>query len=426
MADAPQDPPAATDPHEVLARAFVEHLSRAQEAQARATFDETMLGAMPEGALKGLWTQLQLGLGPFEEASGAKILAQGGYVIVLVRSRFEKGEVDIKVVYDKSQKVAGLFVVPVKAPEVWSAPDYADREAFTEREVSVGADPWVLPGTLTVPVGEGPHPAVVLVHGSGPNDRDETIGPNKPFKDLAWGLASRGIAVLRYDKRTLVHGQGMASIKNMSVKEESVDDAVEAVALLRRTEGIDPARISVIGHSLGATIIARITDRDDKLAGAVAMAPLGRTLEDTMVEQYTTIFSLDGQISDLEAQKLAEVSAERDKVKALTPSSEGSILGAPVSYWLDLKDFRPHEAAKGIGCPLLVLQGERDYQVTMVDFRMWEGALKGKAGVTLKSYPDLNHLFITGEGPSTPNEYEAPGHVDAVVISDLAEWLRAR
>jgi hypothetical protein len=228
--------------------------------------------------------------------------------------------------------------------------------------------------------------------------------------------------VLRYDKRTLVHSARMAQMATMTVKEESVDDALEALALLRRTEGIDPERIFVLGHSLGATIIARIADRDRQLAGAIAMAPLGRTLEDTMVEQFEYIFAADGEVSESEAQKLVAIRAGRDKIKALKPSDQGGILGAPVSYWLDLKGFVPHEAAKGIEAPLLVLQGERDYQVTMVDFEMWKGALGTKEGVSFKSYPTLNHLFIAGEGNSVPGEYQTPGHVDEEVVKDIAAW----
>ncbi len=118
-------------------------------------------------------------------------------------------------------RLSGLSMRP-PAPEVpYAPPDYAVAGAYTEREVTVGSGEWALPGTLTMPAGPGRFPAVVLVHGSGPNDRDETFGPNKTFKDLALGLASRGVAVLRYDKRTKVYGAKIAPLKQFTVKEET-------------------------------------------------------------------------------------------------------------------------------------------------------------------------------------------------------------
>jgi len=127
-------------------------------------------------------------------------------------------------------------------------PPYANAASFTEQDVRFGADPWILPGTLTIPRAAGPHPAVVLVHGSGPADRDETVGVLKPFRDLAWGLASMGTAVLRYEKRTRVHGARMLQdIPRLTVKEEVIDDAIAAVAFLRGVQGLDPERLFVIG-----------------------------------------------------------------------------------------------------------------------------------------------------------------------------------
>ena len=76
--------------------------------------------------------------------------------------------------------------------------------------------------------------------------------------------------------------------------------------------------------------------------------------------------------------------------------------------------------------PMLILQGERDYQVTMADLEGWRKALSGKSGVTIKSYPTLNHLFMPGEGKSKPSEYEQPGHVADVVVDDIAAWIRQR
>ena len=128
--------------------------------------------------------------------------------------QFEKTKLDVKVVSNRSGQITGLFFVPTKSAEKYQRPPYAKPAALQEREVQVGVGEWALPGTLTMPVGDGPFPAVVLVHGSGPNDRDETIGPSKPFCDLACGLASRGVAVLRYEKRTKQHVAKLAAPKN--------------------------------------------------------------------------------------------------------------------------------------------------------------------------------------------------------------------
>jgi dienelactone hydrolase len=284
-----------------------------------------------------------------------------------------------------------------------------------------------MPGTLTTPAGAAPFTAVELVHGSGPNDRDETVGGNKPFKDLAWGPASKGVAVLRYEKRTKQHGAKLASIRAFTVKDEVLDDALAAVELLRKTEGIDAKRIFVLGHSLGGMLVPRIGRLDPNIAGLIALAGATRPLEDVIPEQLAYIFSVDGTISPEEQKQLDQAKEQAAKVKALKPEDANSsaiVFSAPVSYWLDLRGYNPPETAKELKQPLLILQGERDYQVTMDDFKRWNAALATKSNVTFKSYPSLNHLFIAGTGRSTPSEYDQAGHVVAQVIEDIAAWIK--
>lgn len=314
-----------------------------------------------------------------------------------------------------------------------SAPPYADPALYTEQEVKISSGSFNLPGTLTMPKGEGPFPAVILVHGSGSNDRDESLGPNRPFRDLAWGLASKGIAVLRYDKRTLIYAEKSADpIENLTVKEESMDDALAAAALLRTTPGIDPQKVFILGHSLGGMLTPRIVAQDSELAGAIIMAGNTRPLEDLMVVQTSYLAEADGTVSLAEKNQIDIVKKLVRNIKALTESQRGEkglfILGAPAAYWLDLRSYNPVETARTLIQPLLILQGERDYQVTFKeDFQGWKDGLAELTQVTFKSYAQLNHLFMvgTGTGDSTAEEYAIPGHIPPEVIADIAAWIKA-
>ncbi|HYG61435.1 MAG TPA: alpha/beta fold hydrolase [Thermoanaerobaculia bacterium] len=413
------------------AERFVDLLAQGGFEEAAKGFDNTMKAAAPPAKLAEIWKALQAQLGPFQKRTATRVEPLGGYRSAFVTSRFEKDAVNLQVVFDGEGRIAGFFVKPAPAaagaapaPGTTPAlPAYIKKDSFQEKEVEVGAGEWAVPGTLSIPTGKGPFPAVVLVHGSGPNDRDETLGPNKPFRDLAWGLASKGIAVLRYEKRTRFHGDKLASLPKPTVKEETVDDAVAAAQLLRRTEGIDPRRVFVLGHSLGGMLIPRIGARDGEIAGLVILAGLTRPMEETIVQQLSYIASLDGTVTDEEKKRLDEFQEQAAKVKGLTPESTESLMGIPASYWLDLRGYNPPAAAARLRQPLLILQGERDYQVTMDDFQAWKKGLAEKKNVTFKSYPNLNHLFMEGEGKATPSEYERPGHVAAVVIDDIAEWV---
>jgi dienelactone hydrolase len=286
-----------------------------------------------------------------------------------------------------------------------------------------------LPGTLTLPKGEGPFAAAVLVHGSGPHDRDETIGPNKPLRDLAWGLASQGIAVLRYEKRTHAHGPRLASNKeSLTIKEETIDDALLAVAELRKHKEIDAQRIVVIGHSLGATAAPQIGLRDPALAGLVLLAGNARLLEDVILDQVSYIKSLKGKLTDKDREELDDLKKQVARVKdpKLTADTKAKELplGIPAAYWLGLRAYDQTEIASRLKLPILIVQGERDYQVTMDDFSAWKKALASHRNATFRSYPKLNHLFMEGEGKAKPAEYEKAGHLARDVVDDLAAWIK--
>lgn len=302
----------------------------------------------------------------------------------------------------------------------------AQGGGFVERDTAVVTGKIRLPATLTFPSGAGRSPGVVLVHGSGPNDRDETVGANKPFRDLAHGLAERGIVVLRYDKRSKVAPLSFMG-RTFTVDEEVVDDALSAAALLRSLPEVDSSRVVVLGHSLGGLLAPRIGERDSALAGLVILAGATRPLTDMMEEQIAYMRGLPGADTAAIDKAVEGLAPTIAAVRALTPADSGSptlLLGAPAAYWLDLAAYRPVYVAARLRMPILILQGGRDYQVTMVDFETWRDGLAGNTSVEFREYPSLNHLFIAGTGEPNPAEYSVGGTVDPQVISDIATWIQ--
>ena len=412
-----------------LANNFVELLIHEDFYGAVKYLDSNMNAVLPAEKLREIWKSLKYQVGSAQMHVGVRTEKSGRYDVVFVTYQFEHMTLDIKIVFNDARQIAGLFFAPNQSSTEYTPPAYVRPDTFREQEVTVGNAPWVLPGTITFPRGNGPFPALVLVHGSGPNDRDESIGPNKVFRDLAWGLASQGIAVLRYEKRTKVYAPKLISLKDsITVKEETIDDALAAVSFLRKTAQIDSTHIFVLGHSLGGTLIPRIGAFDRGIHGFIIMAGTTRPMEDVILDQMSYLFSLRGTISEDEKTQLAQIKLQVAKVKdpglSLATPAQELPLGVSPKYWLALRGYHPSETAKDLNRPLLILQGERDYQVTMEDFQGWKNILSSRQYVEFKSYPKLNHLFIEGDGKSTPKEYQKAGHVAEIVMNDIANWIK--
>ena len=411
------------------AQNFIDLLLKADFTSATNMFDDQMKIALNEAKLQETWINTIAEAGALLQLNPTRTAEMEGYKIVIIRCDFQRAIIDVQVVFNEQGQISGLNFIPTNIE--YHVPDYVNKSAFHETEVTIGEGKWALPGTLTVPNGPGPFPGVVLVHGSGPNDRDETIGPNKTFKDLAWGLASKGIAVLRYDKRTLTHIKQLTPdlVEKMTAKEEVIDDALLAAKLMRQTESIDPKRVFYLGHSLGATLAPRVGQQDNELAGIIIMAGITRSIEETILDQYTYLYNLNGKITE---QQKAELDALKEKVDKLKDpkfieniSRQDLPLEMPVAYWKDLHNHNPVNIVKTLDMPILVLQGGRDYQVLeSKDFKGWKDALNQKTNATFKLFPKLNHLFIAGEGKSTPQEYMVEGHVEKDVIDSIVQWIK--
>ncbi|WP_121822619.1 alpha/beta hydrolase [Halostella salina] len=408
---------------ETTARRFVTDLASGDYGAARSAFAPSAREQVSTDQLETVWTSLERAAGRFVRIATTEHGTVEGRDLISVTVQFRNARQVLNLVFDDEGAVIGFRVAG--SPDTggsWSPPAYADRDAFAETEVSLSAtDSCSLPGTLTMPAGEGQVPGVVLVHGSGPSDRDGTIGPNKPLKDLAWGVASRGVAVLRYEKRTAACRVDPATV---TIDAEVTDDALTALARLREAERVRPGDTCVVGHSLGAMLAPRIVARSEQLAGGGMLAPPARSLLDLQIQQYEYLATLDGSVSDLERERIDAVRDAVERIRAGEVAEGELVLNAPPGYWESLESYDQVETAASLSRPLFIAQGGRDYQVTVEeDFRRWRDALT-RANVTFERYPDLNHLFMPGEGTPNPSEYYRPNHVAEALVADLATWVR--
>ncbi len=406
---------------------FAQWLSQGKVFDAARLMNATMCAALPATKLDQVWQSLVMQNGVFKKFGGSRNERFGPYQTVFVPAEFERATIDLKIVMDGQNKVAGLFVVPHSLGYVRA--DYIKPGQFTEQKTSIPSGGLTLDALWTIPKGVGPFPTVILVHGSGPNDKDESIGSNKPFKDLAEGLASNGVAVLRYEKRTKQHPTKV-DVHNITVQEESVDDAAAAVRVAASAPHVDGTRIFVLGHSLGGYLMPRIGRKAPQAAGYIVLAGSARPLEDLLVEQTVYIMKTSPGNKAQNDRVLADLKTKVARVKAadLSADTPASLLpmGIPAKYWLDLLGYDPVPELKVLDKPALILQGGRDYQVTAPgDFQRWKDALFSNSKYTLKFYPRMNHLFAEGNGMATPDEYmNKASNVSPEVIFDIAAWVK--
>jgi fermentation-respiration switch protein FrsA (DUF1100 family) len=413
---------------DVTARKALDYLLTERFSELRAMFDAPMKETLSLDVLRGRVSSELSSFGKVEAVGDAVVAPDGKLTMVSFPVSFSRTKVNVQFHLQESGELAAIHFRPADSPRpaTWQHPSYSKPENFREQAVTIGSDPWKLGGTLTVPAGNGPFPALILVHGPGPNDRDESMRANKVFADIAEGLSSRGIAVIRYDKRTLVYSRQM-SASEFTLREETIDDALSAAAFIRLQPEIDPARIYLLGHSLGGYAAPRIAQQDGKLAGIVFLAANARPIQE-LVREQTEYLASAGALPPEEAQKrLESLKVEMEKLKALEPggSNPPVVMGLPSAWLLDVKNYDSAAQGARLSIPLLVLQGGRDFQVSMKDFDRWKSALANHSNAMFRSYPDLNHLFISGKAKSVPAEYQIPGNVSPDVIADIANWINS-
>lgn len=305
---------------------------------------------------------------------------------------------------------------------------------MADERVVIGAETkYPLNGILTIPnETNGLLPVVVLVHGSGPSNMDEKVGNNYPFKDLAEGLSEKAIAILRYDKRTLVYGEEMKNDTGLSVKEETIEDAILTSDFLRKDSRIDSNKIFIVGHSLGGMLAPRIDAEGGNFAGIIIMGGSPRKFEEILMDQNNNVLnSLNKFLKIIAKKQIKALSSKFDNIYNLSDEEAKStlVLGKHTrSYYF--KEMGQHPSTnylKVLSKPVLILQGDKDSHVSVEkDFDGYKNLLGDMPNVTFKLYPNLNHLFmpsIYGKILKIKKEYKAAQHIDKQVINDISNWI---
>jgi len=408
------------------ANEFFTYLEAEKFDSAHLYFADTEKAKITPDNLKDLWKNVKGRLGNVEYLEAIQSKAQGEFYAVTIEGKFEREKQNFILLFNKTEKISALYMPPNAI--TYTKPFYVDTALYTEKSVYMQSPGHQLAAVITTPKNATNFPIVVLVHGSGPADMDGSVGPNKPLKDIASGLASKGIASVRYVKRTVIYPAEFT--KAFTVKEEVLDDAVAAVALAKTVKGADPKNVYVLGHSLGGMLAPRIATLVPDIKGIILAAAPARSLTDIVIEQnkYVVAKAKDttAATQKLLADALKSIEATRITKLGTTVKPDSVILGLPASYWVDLNAYNQLNTAKASTKRIMVVQGGNDFQISETDFNLWKSALTGKPSAVFKFYPEINHLLSPQVEKGTSAQYQKMANVAEKVVIDIADFVKQK
>lgn len=433
-----QSPPFAFDP-EARAQAFVAAMASNdfQTAYGMVALEEFGGASLCELNLEHFWRTVANGhttLLSVERFSPLVYAAVYDYLSIRLRLTFgAEGEpeqpareayIEVLLTPDGRTASYGYFSVLTQLgpPPESPPPPYAAAESFAESQVTVGTAPWELGGTLAMPRGDGPFPAVVILGTGG--GRDGVEGANKRDRDFAQGLAAHGVAALRYDNRSWAYGLEAARQPEFTMADETVDDALAAVALLRQMPRIDPERIYVLGIGFASFASVRAAHLDSELAGLILISPSAGLIWDWAWRAFQERADVDEVVTEQEAREVEVLTARAATIAAVAAgTAPPPDLGVRIDYRLNLVTYRPERASRTLQTPILALFGDRDGVVPIEDPEAWISNLLGRPDAAIRAYDGHSHGmfdFLKLSGPESRRE----GHVDEEVIVDIVAWVR--
>lgn len=420
---------------EQIATSFITALTNEKWDEAYALLNENLKKHMTQQELSYIWQAKTSVFGKNGKQISVKKVRNAVHTNIVMTYEGEISPMEVTVNLDETGRVDDFFIpFYYSPPSQYKKPTYEKEENYIEQQVKIGEGELALPGTLTIPQGKGPFPAIVLVHGSGPNDQDESLNSTKAFRDMAVGLANEGIAVLRYEKVTREHHLKTGFSPKFTLQEETIQDAINAVQLLHTLPEVSD-QIYVLGHSQGGYAMPRILEMDkNKLikGGLIVSGPSGKFQDLMLKQQKDGLERAKKQGLPPEQLEAAEANlAFWEQQIALINNPAYSKDNIPKEFqlpnaywWYELRDYVPTNLAAKQNVPLFIMQGGKDLQVPPSDLQDWKNALSKRKNISYKMYPDLIHLLVNYKGEPDLSEYAIPANVPIEVIKDIGNWVK--
>ncbi|MCF8428342.1 MAG: DUF3887 domain-containing protein [Bacteroidia bacterium] len=386
--------------------------------------DPVMKRIMDEEKIQGFWDILEMSYGSVTEVAEPTISYKDKLVSTVTPIQFERKRVGLKVVFNDKAMISGLFLVS-PTPQ-YQLPDYVDTKRFFENKITLHDTKYPVDGFLTLPKKEQKVPLVILVGNSNPGDKDLTVGPNKVFKDLAWGLANQEIAVFRFEMKTHVYPKEMMANKNLNLEEVYLNDIKKGLKEIKEYPEIDTNRIFILGYDLGGYLLPFLEKNLSGISAYIGVNAAYTNLANRQCYQYDYLLGSANENEKPAFEKaLLKAKFARDK---LLPTTLPSQLpeGYNANYLIGLNQNNPskhiaHLQAKRV----LFIQCERSFEVPSTELNEW---IKHQNGIAEQNwifdrYPDLNHLGISGVGPAKLTDYEKEGNVSQTLIIRVAAFV---
>jgi dienelactone hydrolase len=375
----------------------------------------TLLSDEPSFVFRRCRRALEALYGDIESATVSEATETEESIHVSVTFHCESGSTQVGLEFNQEGEIT-----EVSFRDSYTPPSYVDTALFDEQSVTIDCGDIELEGVLTMPIEVDNPPIALLILGAGELEKEYTFGPNQFFKDLAWGLATEGIATLRYDKRE--------AVTDISPDERTLEtlyfsDGVAALERAAGITGVDSSGVFVVGHSQGGRCAFEIARRHGDVAGVAALdSPLLKPLEPEP-DHYHDLLELDGELPPFVHELTDEYAAERRRFFDEDYEPDGEVMEIPAMYLDSTYAYDQFEIATSLSVPLFIYQMELELRAPEEKRSQWKTVVSGEKD-TLIQRPELNHNFQRGEQPRSMLEPVLfHQNVDYTVIDDLASWI---